>query len=44
MSLFVVDLADSVDVYTWDDLFGGRADFLDYFPIFYRLSMFDVHC
>ena len=44
MPLFVVDLADSVDVYAWDDFLGGRIDFLDHLPIFHCLSVLDVRC
>ena len=44
MPLFIMDPADSVNIYAWDDLLGGHTDFLNHLPIFHYLSMFDVHC
>ncbi len=43
MSLFIMDLADSVNIYTWDNSLGGHTDFLDYFPIFHCLSIFNIY-
>ena len=42
MPLLVMDLVDSVDINAWDNFLSGCADFLNYLPVFYYLSVFDV--
>ena len=44
MPFSIVEPADSVDGYAWDDLLRGCADLFDHLLIFHCLSMLDVRC